>query len=154
MSPMLMPARASARRDASIGPSPMISGERAETPVATTRASGVRPSWAALVSLMTTTAAAPSLSGQQLPAVTVPSGRNTGFRALTPSRVTPGRGTSSAVTTRPSGLGAGAGAVVGRDDASVGHRHGGDLALEEAVGDGLLGAVLAGDAPLVLALPR
>ena len=67
------------------------------------RASGVRPSSAALVSLMTTTAAAPSLSGQQLPAVTVPSGRKTGLSPATPSSVTPARGPSSRLTTVPSG---------------------------------------------------
>ncbi len=52
---------------------------------------------------MITTAAAPSFSGQQLPAVTVPSGRNTGLSADTASSVTPGRGPSSVLTTRPSG---------------------------------------------------
>ena len=46
----------------------------------TIRASGVRPSSRALVSDMMTSAAAPSLSGQQLPAVTRPSGRKTGLR--------------------------------------------------------------------------
>ena len=56
----------------------------------TIRASGVMPSSAALVSLITITAAAPSFSGQQLPAVTVPSGRNTGFSAATFSSVVPG----------------------------------------------------------------
>ena len=59
----------------------MISGERPLTPVATIRASGVRPSSAARVSDMTITAAAPSLSAQQLPAVTTPSGRKTGLRS-------------------------------------------------------------------------
>ena len=49
------------------------------------RASGVRPSCLAFVSLMTITAAAPSFSGQALPAVIVPSGRNTGFSWLTVS---------------------------------------------------------------------
>ena len=82
----------------------MISGDRALTPVATIRARGVMPSSAALVSLITTTAAAPSLSGQQLPAVTTPSGRKTGFSPETPSRVTPARGPSSALTTVPSGV--------------------------------------------------
>ena len=57
----------------------MISGLRPVTPVETTRASGVMPSCLALVSLMMTSAEAPSLSGQALPAVTVPSGRNTGL---------------------------------------------------------------------------
>ena len=66
------------RRLASIGPRPMISGSTADTADATTRASGVMPSSSALASLITTTAAAPSFSGQALPAVTVPSGRNTG----------------------------------------------------------------------------
>ena len=56
----------------------------------------------ALVSLITTTADAPSLSGQALPAVTDPSSRKTGLRPDTPSRVTPGRGQSSAATTLPS----------------------------------------------------
>ena len=56
-----------------------------------------------MTSLITTTAAAPSLSGQQLPAVTVPFGRKTGCRAATFSIVVPGRGPSSAVTTVPSG---------------------------------------------------
>ena len=55
------------------------------TPDATMRASGVMPSCLALVSLITITAAAPSLSGQALPAVIVPSGRNTGFNWLTVS---------------------------------------------------------------------
>ena len=51
---------------------------------------------------MTTTPDAPSLSGQQLPAVTVPFSRNTGLRPCTASRVTPARGPSSRVTTVPS----------------------------------------------------
>ena len=102
MSSMLIPARASARRLASTGPSPMISGDRALTPVATIRASGVTPSSRARVSLITTSAAAPSLSGQALPAVTVPSGRKTGRRPDSPSTVVPGRGLSSTATTEPS----------------------------------------------------
>ncbi len=48
----------------------MISGFSALTPLATTRASGVMPSSFALVSLITTTAAAPSFSGHAFPAVT------------------------------------------------------------------------------------
>ena len=58
----------------------MISGLSPVTPLATMRASGVMPSSRALVSLITTTAAAPSLSGQALPAVTVPPSRNTGLQ--------------------------------------------------------------------------
>ena len=52
---------------------------------------------------MITRAAAPSFNGQALPAVTRPSGRNTGFRPATASRVTPGRGQSSVAMTVPSG---------------------------------------------------
>ena len=120
---------------ASTGPRPMISGLRPVTPLATMRASGVMPSSWALVSLMTTTAAAPSLSGQALPAVTVPPSRKTGLRAASPSRVVPARGPSSLVTTVPSAGG-------DRDD----------LPLEEA---GLLGGhgpVLRLDGELVLLL--
>jgi hypothetical protein len=82
----------------------MISGERPVTPVETTRASGVMPSSRAFVSLMTTRAAAPSLSGQALPAVTRPSGRNTGLSPEMPSSVVPARGPSSVLTTVPSGV--------------------------------------------------
>ena len=132
---MVMPARASAWRDASTGPRPMISGDSPETPVDTTRASGVSPSSLALVSLMTTTAAAPSLSGQQLPAVI--------GALLAEHRVE---------ALQRLERHAGARAVVLADHGAVAQRHRGDLALEEAVGDGLLGAVLRRDAPLVLAL--
>ena len=68
-----------------MGPSPMISGLMPVTPEATMRANGVIPSCLALVSLITITAAAPSFNGQALPAVIVPSGRNTGFNWLTVS---------------------------------------------------------------------
>ena len=61
---------------ASTGPRPMISGLRPDTPLATMRARGVIPSSRALMSLMTITAAAPSLSGQALPAVILPPGLN------------------------------------------------------------------------------
>ncbi len=61
------------------------------------------PSSAAFTSLITTNAAAPSFSGQQFPAVTVPCSRNTGLSAATFSSVVPGRGPSSADTTEPSG---------------------------------------------------
>ena len=81
----------------------MISGDSAETPVATIRASGVMPSSAARTSLMITSAAAPSFNGQALPAVTVPSTWNTGFSPDSPSSVVCGRGPSSALTTVPSG---------------------------------------------------
>ncbi len=104
MSSTLRPASCRARRVASTGPYPMISGDRPVTAVETMRASGVSPSSAALVSLMTTTADAPSLSGQALPAVMRPSGRNTGLRPDIPSTVVPLRGPSSVLTTVPSGV--------------------------------------------------
>src|SRR5439155_3723737 len=50
-------------------------------------------------SLDTRSAAAPSLSGQALPAVTVPHSLNTGGREASFSIVVPGRGPSSLVTT-------------------------------------------------------
>ncbi len=52
---------------------------------------------------MTTIAAAPSFRGHALPAVTVPSGRKTGFRPESTSTVVPGRGPSSARTVSPEG---------------------------------------------------
>ena len=55
------------------------------------------------MSLITSTAAAPSLSGQALPAVISPSGRNTGLSPDRPSTVVPARGPSSVDTTVPSG---------------------------------------------------
>jgi len=48
----------------------------------------------------------------------------------------------------------GARAVIGRDHGAVRRGDRGDLAGEEAVDDGLLGAVLADHAPFVLACPR
>ena len=63
------------------------------------RARGVRPSFSAFSSLVMRRAAAPSFSGQALPAVTVPSGLNAGRRPERPSAVVPGRGPSSLVTT-------------------------------------------------------
>ena len=127
-SSMVISARLSACLEASIGPRPMNSGSSAETPVETIRASGVMPSSLALRSDMTTTAAAPSLSGQALPAVTVPSSRKAGFSVASTSRVVPGRGPSSFV-----------------NSLAVGQRHRDDLAVEEAVVARLDGRVLALD---------
>ena len=103
MSFIVIPARSSAFLIASIGPSPMISGLRAETELEMIRASGVIPSSSARFRLITTTAAAPSFSGQALAAVTRPSGRKAGFIWLTASRVTPARGPSSLLMMVPSG---------------------------------------------------
>ena len=100
---MVIPARDMARRHASTGPRPMISGFNAVTAEDTIRASGVIPSSRARTSLITTTAAAPSFSGQAFPAVTEPSVRNTGLSFPNPSRSVCGRGPSSAATTVPLG---------------------------------------------------
>ncbi len=101
---MLMLALARTRLIASMGPSPMISGLRAETELAMMRAMGSIPSSSARLRLITTTAAAPSLSGHALPAVTRPSGLKAGFSWDTASNVTPARGPSSVDTTVPSGI--------------------------------------------------
>ena len=77
---------------------------------------------------MTTTAAAPSFSGQALPAVTVPPSRKTGFSSASPSRVVPGRGPSSLVTTLPSGVVTGMISRSKNPDSCDGHRA--DLRLE------------------------
>ena len=89
---------------AGIGPSPMISGRIAATCEATIRARGLQPTSRALSSDMTSTAAAPSLSGHAFPAVTVPSSRNAGLSWPSFSSVVPGRGPSSLDTSVPSGV--------------------------------------------------
>ena len=63
------------------------------------RAFGFSPRLFAFSSDMTSTAAAPSFSGQALPAVTVPSGLNAGFSFPGPPSSCPARGPSSLVTT-------------------------------------------------------
>jgi hypothetical protein len=62
----------------------------------------VRPYRSAARRLVIRTAAAPSLSGQLLPAVTVPSSLNGVGSSPSRSTVVPGRGPSSADTTVPS----------------------------------------------------
>ncbi len=66
----------------------------------TMRARGVRPSRAAASSLVTSTAAAPSLICDEFPAVTNPSGLNAGLSVASRSRVVSGRMPSSAVIGR------------------------------------------------------
>src|SRR5215211_2826641 len=133
MSSIFIPALVKARRLASTGPSPMISGLRALTPVAKMRASGVKPSSAARRSLMITTAAAPSFKGQQFPAVTVPSGAEDGLQS--------GDGLDCGAWPR---------AVVSTHHGAVRQRHGHDLGVEDLVRNCLLGKVLGTYAELVL----
>jgi len=78
-------------------------GLRPLTPLETMRARGLIPSSLARVSLITTTAAAPSFKGQALPAVMEPPSRKTGCNVARRSKVVPARGPSSLVTTVPSG---------------------------------------------------
>ena len=89
MSASVIPACASTFSTAGIGPRPMISGRIAAADEATIRARAFRPSAAAFSADITSSAAAPSLSGQALPAVTVPSGSNTGLSWESTSTVVP-----------------------------------------------------------------
>ena len=68
-SPAASPARASAFGIANAGAIPMIRGSRACVADETTRASGSTPSSSAALALASTTALAPSFSGEEFPAV-------------------------------------------------------------------------------------
>src|SRR5271157_2454169 len=74
---------------------PNSSGGQPAVAKATNRACAFRPSSAALASDMTTTAAAPSLIGELLPAVTVPFTWNAGFNPASTSSEVSARGSSS-----------------------------------------------------------
>ena len=78
---------------ASTGPMPKMSGSTANVPRPAIRASGSRP--AAPASLATSTAEAPSLSGEALPAVTVPSLTKAGLSLASFSSVESARMPSS-----------------------------------------------------------
>jgi hypothetical protein len=101
-SPIDMPARSSTFLIAQIGATPMYSGSFAAVAEAMMRARGFRPSSLAFVSDMTSTAAAPSFSGQELPAVTLPSSLKAGSSCDSFSSVELARGPSSFATTVPS----------------------------------------------------
>ena len=76
----------------------MIAGSTPAVAQETIRASGVRPRAVASSALIRTSAAAPSLMPEALPAVTVPSFENAGFSLASPSSVVPARIYSSAST--------------------------------------------------------
>ena len=78
---------------AGTGPVPITAGSTPQTAVARIRAIGLRPSSSAVIRPISRSAAAPSLSGELLPAVTVPNpgGMNAGFNAASPSRLQSGR---------------------------------------------------------------
>src|SRR5674476_465378 len=136
MSLMDMPARARARRDDSTGPIPMISGERAVTPVETTRERGQA----------------------QVTGLGVAHDHERCRTVVERAAVAGGDGTGLAEHRFERGQGierdAGARAVIGGDNGAVRRRDRGDLAGEEAIDDGFLCAVLADDSPFVLACQR
>jgi hypothetical protein len=90
-----MPALANARLAACTGASPKSCGSSAIAPRPAIRASGSRPIAAAAPAEPSSTADAPSLSGEALPAVIVPFGRNDGRSDASFSSVLPGRIPSS-----------------------------------------------------------
>ena len=137
-----MPARSSALRVAGTGPMPMTAGSTPATAVETTRASGLRPSARARSASTSSTAEAPSLIPELLPAVTdPPSGRNAGRSRASASRLVSARGCSSRSMTSGSPF-----RLRDRD------RH--DLVVEPAGLDGRDGPLLALEGERVLALAR
>ena len=78
-SPILRPSRFISFSVAGAGPMPMIRGGTPATAAPSTRARGVRPLRLAASSEAMMIAAAPSLTPEALPAVTVPSARTIGF---------------------------------------------------------------------------
>jgi len=95
------PARASSRVIAGTGPIPMKSGCTPAAAVPAYRAIGSTPAADTARSDSSSRPAAPSFSGEELPPVTVPPGRNAGFLAARSSRVRSGLIPSSAVTSPP-----------------------------------------------------
>ena len=98
-----MPARSSTFWIAPIGATPMYSGSIAAVADVITRARGFSPSSAALSADITSTAAAPSLSGHELPAVTLPPSLKAGSSWDSFSSVELARGPSSLAIVVPSG---------------------------------------------------
>src|SRR5579859_6691884 len=75
--------------EAGIGPTPMMLGSTPAEEYALMHASGFKPSSFAFAALIITTAAAPSLMPDALPAVTVPFLSNAGFSDANASTVVP-----------------------------------------------------------------
>ncbi len=99
MSLNFSPALASTLRIAGAGPKPMMRGATPATAAATTRAFGSNPNFFAASADATSTAQAPSLTPEALPAVTVPSGLTTPLSLDSDSSVVSARGCSSLSTT-------------------------------------------------------
>ena len=96
-----IPAAASARLAASTGAYPKSCGASAWVPRPAIRATGSAPIIVAADSDPSSTAEAPSVSGDALPAVIVPSGRNAGLSPASVSGVDPGRMPSSRASSAP-----------------------------------------------------
>ena len=133
---MVRPAFASALVVAGIGPVEHRTGSTPARAKVWKRARGVRPSSLAFSSLMISAADAPSQICELLPAVTLPSGWNAGFRLASVSAVVPGRMPSSPVCIDVEDLDL-AGLLV----ADLGHDRD-DLVVEAALVGGALGARL------------
>mmetsp|Transcript_3178 Transcript_3178/g.8233 ORF Transcript_3178/g.8233 Transcript_3178/m.8233 type:complete len:203 (+) Transcript_3178:829-1437(+) len=97
-----MPAASRAAGMATAGPTPISSGCTPTTWKERSVPSGRSPSSSALRRDMSSTAAAPSLTWLDVPAVTEPPSLNTGLSLARRSTVVPARGPSSAETTVPS----------------------------------------------------
>ena len=91
-----IPARLSALRDEKMGPKPMVSGLHPDTAILAMRAIGLSPLALAYSKEQTSVAAAPSVSGEAVPAVTVPFSSNASFSPASPSRSVVGRRQPSA----------------------------------------------------------
>ena len=100
MSETFMPVRCSSLAMAGTGPAPMMRGGTPIVAQSTMRPSGVRPLASAALRSATTMKPAPSVTPEELPAVTLPSFLKAGFRLDSFSRVTPGRGNSSTAKLR------------------------------------------------------
>src|SRR5665213_488777 len=85
-------------RIAGTGPIPMMRGATPAVVVAMIRARGVRPKRCAAACVASSSAHEPSLTGEALPAVTVPPLLTIGFRFPRPSSVLSARGASSTST--------------------------------------------------------
>ena len=120
---------------ASMGPVSISTGSTPTRQVSTMRARGVRPSAAAFSSVISSTAAAPSLICDELPAVCTPFSRPTGLSEASFSSVVSRRPSSRAtVWVVPVGL---------PSSSTVGCLDGDVLAGEAVLGPRLRGALLA-----------
>ena len=97
-SEILMPSRSISFFVAGTGPMPMMRGGTAADASPRMRARGVSPCFFTAASEARIIAAAPSLTPDALPAVTVPGLRTIGFNFVRPSSVVSGRGCSSLST--------------------------------------------------------